>query len=315
MKTHIEKSHFNQATYRGRFAPSPSGELHFGSLLAAMASYADARHCKGHWLLRIDDIDQARIVADSDRHILTTLEQCGFQWDESVSYQSQCLSQYQEALEKLNQAKLTYPCSCSRKQIKAACATLTNKKGIYPGTCRNKSTQFSATIKNSNKSHAIRIKVPAHDISFIDRIQHNYSQNLSRDVGDFIIYRRDNVFSYQLSVVVDDFHSGISHIVRGYDLLDSTPKQIYLQQQLAYPLPHYAHIPLAVTKENLKLSKLSQAKKVDCSLQTLVLAANFLGQKHLNHKDFDNKDDFWRYLVTHWDINKVPKMENQVIMV
>lgn len=305
----MKKNNSVQKPYRGRFAPSPSGELHFGSLLAAMASYADARHHNGSWLLRIDDIDQARVVKHSDQHILNTLEQCGFEWDEKVSYQSQCIHHYQSALEKLNQAKLSYPCTCSRKQLKAL-----SDSGIYPGLCRHK------IVRDSNdKNSAIRIKVSSERISFIDQIQQSYSQKLSQDVGDFIIYRRDNVFSYQLSVVVDDFQSGITHIVRGYDLLDSTPRQIYLQQLLSYPQPHYAHIPLAVSEENLKLSKLSQAKKINCNLNTLVLAAHFLGQEmgqnELDNNDFDNIDDFWQYLISNWDINRVPRMEKQVIMV
>lgn len=297
-----------QKSYRGRFAPSPSGELHFGSLLAAMASYADARSHNGCWLLRIDDIDQARVVKQSDLHILNALEQCGFNWDEEVTYQSQCISHYQSALEKLNHTQLLYSCTCSRKQLKAISAN-----SIYPGLCRNK-----AAHDINDKNTAMRIKVPAESISFIDHIQQKYSQKLREDAGDFIIYRRDKVFSYQLSVVVDDFYSDISHIVRGYDLLDSTPKQIYLQQQLGYPQPHYAHIPLAVTEKNLKLSKLSQAKKINSDLKTLVLAANFLGQgpgqNRLDHNDFDNKDDFWQYLIVNWDINKVPKMEKQIIL-
>lgn len=297
-----------QNTYRGRFAPSPSGELHFGSLLAAMASYADARNHDGCWLLRIDDIDQARVIKNSDQHILNSLEQCGFNWDEQVSYQSHNIRQYQHALQQLNNAGLCYPCSCSRKQLKEI-----STSSIYPGLCRNKSPQSIDSLIS-----AIRITVPAATISFRDQIQNDYSQKLNEDVGDFIIYRRDKVFSYQLSVVVDDFHSNITHIVRGFDLLDSTPKQIYLQQMLGYAQPYYAHIPLAVTEENVKLSKLSHAKKVNCELKTLALAARFLGQDFAqitpNDKDFDNKHDFWQALITHWDINKVPRMEKQVIM-
>lgn len=275
-----------------------------------MASYADARHHNGCWLLRIDDIDQARVVKYSDQHILNALEQCGFSWDENISYQSQCINQYHAALQKINQTELSYSCTCSRKQLKTF-----SSHGIYPGLCRDK----GISDIDDNKS-AIRVKVPSENISFIDQIQQKYGQNLTHDTGDFIIYRRDNVFSYQLSVVVDDFYSGITHVVRGYDLLDSTPKQIFLQKILDYPQPHYAHIPLAVTEENIKLSKLSHARKVNCDLKTLVLAARFLGQgpgqgqRGLDHKDFDNKDDFWQYLITHWDINRVPKMEKQVIM-
>ena len=303
---------FNTATlqqgeYRGRFAPSPSGELHFGSLLAAMASYADARSHKGSWLLRIDDIDQARVVKYSEQHILTTLEQCGFEWDEAVTYQSQSLAYYQNALADLKLKQLTYPCNCSRKQLKAL-----SDSTIYPGLCRNKAL-------TETENTALRLKTTGKIISFTDRIQQHYSQQLNRDVGDFIIYRRDKVFSYQLSVIVDDFYSNISHIVRGYDLLESTPKQIYLQQLLHYPQPQYAHIPLAVSADKLKLSKLSQAKKVDCDLKTLFLAATFLGQspaRHgLNDHDFATINDFWHYLIINWDINTVPKMEKQMIMV
>lgn len=305
----MNKTNFEQNIYRGRFAPSPTGELHFGSLLAAMASYADARSHQGEWLVRIDDIDQARVIKDSDKHILSTLEQCGFQWDENVTYQSQSLNKYQEALQKLNQAEQTFPCVCSRKQIKEHSEKLAITNGVYPGTCRNSHNN------HIDKEHSIRLKTPHKNLSFCDQIQGQYTQNLQRNMGDFIIYRRDKVFSYQLSVVVDDFQSNITHIVRGFDLLDSTPKQIYLQQLLDYPKPVYAHIPLAVTQENLKLSKLSHATKVNCSIETLVLAAHFLGQKCLNSKEFDSKDDFWQYLVTNWDIKKVPKMEKQMILV
>ena len=208
--------------YRGRFAPSPSGELHFGSLLAAMASYADARKNGGHWLLRIDDIDTARVVPDSDQHIIQTLEQCGFEWDEAISYQSQCLENYQQALEQLINAGKTYPCTCSRKQIKAI-----SQDGIYPGLCRKKTLEAIEQSGNGKKEFALRIKVHPDEVAFNDLIQQCYSQHLINDVGDFIIFRRDKVFTYQLSVVVDDFYSNISHIVRGYDLLDSTPRQIF----------------------------------------------------------------------------------------
>jgi glutamyl-Q tRNA(Asp) synthetase len=306
-----------QPHYRGRFAPSPTGELHFGSLLAAMASYADARSHQGDWLLRIDDIDQARVVNHSDQHILTTLEQCGFQWDESVSYQSQCLSHYQEALQHLQQQQLLYPCDCSRKQIQALNHTTINPHRIYLGTCRQKKSN-SLPQKNELypllKKPAIRLKVNADPIHFIDRIQNRYSQILNQEIGDFILYRRDQVFSYQLSVVVDDFYSHITHVVRGYDLLNSTPQQIYLQQLLAYPQPYYAHIPLAVNQHNLKLSKLSQAKKIQCNLTTLVQAAHFLGQTQIKADDFAHTDDFWRYFINNWHINQVAKMEKKMIM-
>ena len=275
-----------------------------------MSSYADARSHNGQWLVRIDDIDQARTVKGSDRHILKTLEQCGLHWDESISYQSHCLQHYHDALAHLHLSGLTYPCSCSRKQINTAITAHSGKAGVYPGTCRSQSIQHLP-----HNAYALRIKVPEEKIAFTDWIQGYYQQTISSTSGDFIVYRRDKVFAYQLSVVVDDFHSGITHVVRGYDLLESTPKQIYLQQILDYPGIQYAHIPLAVSAEKLKLSKLSQAEKVDCTLATLVQAARFLGQQVPDQSEFDNKHDFWQYLVNHWDINRIPKMEKQIVLV
>ena len=294
----------SQTSYRGRFAPSPTGELHFGSLLAAMASYADARSHKGRWLLRIDDIDQARVVKHSDQHILKTLEQCGFEWDESLTYQSHNSEHYHRALDVLNQSQQTYACNCSRKQLNQH-----PKHPIYPGFCRHKPVD---SIHQADS--AIRILVPSEPITFSDHIQGDFSQNLSHESGDFIIYRRDHVFAYQLSVVIDDYYSQITHIVRGSDLLDSTIKQIYLQQLLNYPQAQYAHIPLAVSQENLKLSKLSQAKKVTADLKTLLLAAQFLGHNIGTPHDFSNINDFWQCLIANWDINQVPKLEKQVII-
>ncbi len=290
--------------YRGRFAPTPSGELHFGSLLAAMASYADARAHQGQWLLRIDDIDQARVVAESTEHIIHTLEQLGFEWDEDIYYQSQHIRDYQQALQHLQQQQFTYACTCSRKQIKTH-----SSSGMYPGTCRNKQ---QAT---SEQDHAIRVKVPSPgNIDFKDLIQGHYSQELRQTVGDFIIYRRDRVFSYHLAIVVDEYLTDISHVIRGHDLIDSTPRQIYLQQRLNYPPPVYAHIPLAVTADNLKLSKLSHARKIDTNLATLIQAARFLGQKIDSDDNYQNKQDFWQHLFEVWQLKQVPKMEKIEIM-
>ncbi|MCP3850063.1 MAG: tRNA glutamyl-Q(34) synthetase GluQRS [Gammaproteobacteria bacterium] len=311
----MKKTTFSHKKYRGRFAPSPTGELHFGSLLAAMASYADAKSHQGDWLVRIDDIDQARVISHSDKNILKTLEQCGFQWDEDIRYQSQCLTHYQEALDKLYELRLAYACTCSRKELKEKAKALATKEGVYPGTCRKHLSQETSEQKKPTKPFAIRLKTPDESIILIDQIQGEYTQNLRQEVGDFIVYRKDHVFSYQLSVVVDDFQSQISHIVRGHDLLDSTPKQMVLQRLLTYPQPSYAHIPLAVSQEHLKLSKLSQAQKVDCSIKSLVTAAQFLGQKTLKPENFETKNDFWQHLIQYWDINRVPRMEKQMILV
>ncbi len=288
-------------TYRGRFAPSPSGELHFGSLLAAMASYADARAHNGQWLLRIDNIDQARMVPDSAEHIIQTLEQLGFEWDENIYYQSRHIRDYRKALDVLHEKNLTYPCFCSRKQIKSR-----SSNGIYPGTCRPNNQTDKTT---EDKECALRIKVPDKALSFKDQIQGDYTQQLAQDVGDFIIYRRDKVFTYQLSIVVDEYLSNITHIVRGHDLLDSTPRQIYLQQQLDFPTPVYAHIPLAVTPQQLKLSKLSRARKVRCDLPTLIQAARFLRQDIAPDNNYQSLQDFWQHLFDIWQLKQVPKME------
>ena len=297
----MKKANFQQQNYRGRFAPSPSGELHFGSLLAAMASYADAKSHHGQWLLRIDDIDQARVIEHSAQHIIHSLELCGFQWDEEITYQRRNIAHYESALQKLHKTQLIYPCHCSRKQIKAL-----SGNGIYPGTCRKK--LFDSHADNH---HAIRIKVPSKNIAFTDNIQHLCQQNLAQEIGDFIILRRDKIFSYQFSVVVDDYLSRITHIIRGFDLLDSTIRQIYLQQRLNYPQPQYAHIPIAVNSKQIKLSKLSQAKKIEATLPTLVSAAQFLGQNIYTADNYDNIADFWQHLFLIWDINKIPARETR----
>lgn len=268
-----------------------------------MASYADALSHQGQWLLRIDDIDQPRVIKHSAQHIIQSLELCGFQWDEEITYQSQCIKSYEEALAQLN---LTYPCYCSRKQIQTL-----SESGIYPGTCRDKFFDHDNLLND----YAIRLKVPSETILFTDKIQGIRQQNLAREVGDFIIFRRDQVFSYQLSVVVDDYLSCITHIVRGFDLLDSTARQIYCQQQLGYPTPEYAHIPLAVTDKQVKLSKLSQAEKIDNNLSTLVQAAQFLGQEIITDRDYDNITDFWQHLFLIWDINKIPKRETKEVLI
>ncbi len=298
--------HTNQTlkSYRGRFAPSPSGELHFGSLLAAMASYADARAHQGQWLLRIDDIDQVRVVPDSEQHIINSLEQAGFEWDEPVYYQSQHIADYQQALGNLTAGGLIYPCYCSRKQIKALA-----RDNIYPGICRE-----TAIPDESADEYALRIRVPEQNLSFNDLIQGHYCQQLDKEVGDFIIFRRDKVFTYQLAIVVDEYLAGISHVIRGHDLISSTPRQMFLQQQLGFATPRYGHIPLAVTPDNLKLSKLSHAKKVTTDLTTLVLAARILGQAVLKAEDYQHQQDFWKHLFQIWQLKQVPKMEKIEIM-
>src|SRR5450830_1478837 len=242
--------------YRGRFAPSPTGPLHFGSLIAAVASYLEAKSNHGQWLVRMEDIDQSREVPGAADDILFTLERFGFAWDESVIYQSERHAEYAAALEKLAEKTLVYPCFCSRKEI--ADSAIHGLDGlIYPGTCRN------CGLAKSGRKPALRIKVPQCYISFSDALQAEVRQQLAYEIGDFVVQRADGFYAYQLAVVVDDEAQQISHVVRGADLIDSTPRQIYLQQALGFAKPHYTHTPIAVNAQGEKLSKTTLANPLD----------------------------------------------------
>jgi len=284
-----------KSDYRGRFAPSPTGKLHFGSLVAAMASYADAKSHGGHWSLRIDDIDTPRIVANSELHILSKLEHLGFQWDSEIVRQSNHLNDYQEAINYLEKYQLIYDCGCSRKEIKQI-----SPNGIYPGTCRN-------GLKDGKIARLKRFNTIGHEISFFDQIQGQQHFSLEENSGDFIIHRADGIFAYQLAVVVDDCLANITHVVRGIDLLDSTPKQILLQQMLGYSSPIYAHIPLIVDPKNNKLGKKTNALEVHDDVSTLYNAALCLGQS-LERDIIDaNKEEFWQALINNWQLKSIPK--------
>lgn len=232
--------------YRGRFAPSPTGPLHFGSLYTALAGFLQARSQQGLWLLRIDDLDTPRNIKGSADSILKTLDAFGLHWDNSVDYQSQTLDVYHEILDKLAKDKLVYPCTCSRKSLTA----------IYSGVCRAKQT-----LPNSPFSH--RIKTDNRSISFKDGLQGLISHNLAERHGDFILKRKDQIIAYQFAVVIDDDRQNINHVVRGYDLLASTPRQIYLQQLLGLVTPGYMHVPVVIDEQGYKLSKQNRATAVD----------------------------------------------------
>jgi len=232
--------------YIGRFAPSPTGPLHFGSLYTALASFLQARSQQGLWLLRIDDLDTPRNVKGSAGSILKTLDAFGLHWDYSVFYQSQYLDAYREILDKLARDKRIYPCTCSRK-------TLTD---IYSGVCRDKQTL-------PNSPYSLRIKTDNCVISFDDELQGLISHNLAEQHGDFILKRKDQIIAYQFAVVIDDDRQNINHVVRGYDLLDSTPRQIYLQQILGLVTPDYMHVPVIIDEQGYKLSKQTRATAVD----------------------------------------------------
>jgi len=226
--------------YVGRFAPTPSGFLHFGSLVAALASWLDARAVNGRWLLRMEDTDPPREMPGARDAILRTLEGYGLHWDGQVVYQSQRHAAYADVVEHLFRQGLAYACTCSRKQLEGS-------NGIYPGTCRN--------AGHAREGAAIRLRVPELSYRFDDRVQGPFAQHLGREVGDFIIQRRDGLYAYQLAVVLDDAWQGVTDIVRGADLLDNTPRQLYLQELLGFPQPRYLHIPLLIQPDGHKLGK------------------------------------------------------------
>jgi len=291
--------------YIGRFAPSPTGPLHFGSLVAAVASYCDARKNHGKWLVRMENLDRPREVKGAADTILHQLESFGFEWDGHVLYQSQRDSFYNDALEILKAKQLIYPCTCTRKEINDSSITFGIEGVIYPGTC------LQHPIK-SNAAIAWRIKTDDSNISFKDAIQGEISQTLNTDIGDFILKRADGLFAYQLAVVVDDAAQGITHIVRGADLLDSTPRQIYLQKQLNYLQPQYAHIPVASNSAGEKLSKQTLAQPIIDSnaYQLIYEALLFLGQHPPLAIKNATLDEMWRWACSNWQLASIPKLRH-----
>ena len=259
------------ANYVGRFAPSPSGPLHFGSLVAALASYLDAKAHGGQWLVRIEDVDETRCKPQYADDILRTLQGFGLRWDGEVIYQRLRKARYEQALTDLTLRGLTYACICSRREI--ADSAVSGLEGpVYPGTCRHAHHPMDA--------HAMRVITNDAQLGFTDRVQGAVEQRLQSALGDFIIRRRDQLFSYQLAVVVDDADQGITHVVRGADLIDSTPRQIHLQQLLALPTPQYLHIPVVTNSAGQKLSKQTLAHGLTQgeALMLLRRALRFLGQ-------------------------------------
>ncbi|MDV6341745.1 tRNA glutamyl-Q(34) synthetase GluQRS [Nitrosomonas sp. Is35] len=286
--------------YRGRFAPSPTGPLHFGSLVAAVGSYADAKFHGGKWLVRIEDVDLQRRVPGAAKQILDTLEKLGMEWDEEIIYQSQRSEAYRDALHVLNKQGLLYPCTCSRKEI--ADSSITGLYGfIYPGTCLNN----PASLQNT---HALRIQTHDDVIQFTDGLKGLYTQKLRSEVGDFVLRRADGIYAYQLAVVVDDATQNITHVVRGADLIDSTPRQIFLQQLLRYPVPQYMHLPVVTNAAGEKLSKQTNAAPVNTAeaLKELVDALHFLGQQPPLEILEGDIASFWRWVKQNWRVNRIP---------
>ncbi len=262
----------SHSSYIGRFAPSPTGPLHFGSLIAAVGSYLDARTHGGQWLLRMEDVDEPRCSQVHADDILCVLDAYGFEWDGEVLYQSRRKEIYQAALERLAEAGHAYPCACSRREI--ADSSIGGIEGpVYPGTCRE---GLAGRVPR-----AWRVRVENEAVCFKDRLQGEHCQNLAADIGDFVIRRADNYFAYQLAVVVDDHEQRITHVVRGADLLASTPRQIHLQKLLGYATPAYLHLPVAVNEAGQKLSKQTLAAPLEASQAGLALLAalRLLGQQ------------------------------------
>lgn len=283
--------------YIGRFAPSPTGPLHFGSLLAALASYADARARQGQWLVRIEDLDPPREQPGASALILSTLEAFGFEWDGEVLYQSQRGEFYHDVIDQLLQQQLAYRCSCSRKQIFTRTGSIR-----YDGHCLAQHLPRTGAC-------AIRARCEAGVIRLQDAIQSTHHYDLARAHGDFVIQRRDGLFAYQLAVVVDDALQGISHVVRGSDLLDETPCQIQLQRYLGYAQPAYAHIPVATSASGQKLSKQTHAPALDAlnPVPALLAALEFLGQHPPAELRDASASELLRWSIEHWTMEHIPK--------
>ena len=282
--------------YRGRFAPSPTGPLHAGSLASALGSWLDARANQGTWLVRIEDLDAPRCITGMDQRILAQLQACGLIWDEDVVWQSQQLKAYQNALETLYSDRQIYPCTCSRQQITSVLSAqgmlrARNQEQIYPGTCRNGHV-WQAQLPNSGSASAWRLAIkPDQQICFTDTELGQQEQNLNADVGDFVLRRADGIFAYQLAVVVDDARQGITHIVRGADLLSNTARQIYLQGILDYPTPQYRHLPLVLDPHGEKLSKQTQATEINTASDAAVLQALQTAALHLGLRELSDGQD------------------------
>jgi glutamyl-Q tRNA(Asp) synthetase len=292
------RSPANFARYIGRFAPSPTGSLHFGSLAAAVGSYLDARHHGGRWLVRIEDLDTSRVIPGCADEMLRTLDAFGLHWDGPVEYQSRRLDAYEAALDSLRTKGLTYQCTCSRKRL----AEL--EESGYPGTCRERGIADSAAATRLRIDDAARIV-------FEDRIQGECAYAM-RDLGDVIVRRRDGVFAYQLAVAVDDAHQQITDVVRGADLIESTPWQIALQRALGFATPRYAHLPLIVEPDGTKLAKSKRSVPANATgrsaADSLVTVLQLLGQQP--SLDFESVTDLLFRAATRWNPERFHRVKS-----
>jgi len=292
----------------GRFAPSPTGPLHFGTLLAALGSYLLAKCSGGSWLLRVEDLDPPRVVPGAADTMLSLLEQLGFEWDGEIVYQSQRFERYRQVLEQLRQQGRVFDCSCSRREILASAPHPGEEGPVYPGTCRN-------GVRGSRAERAVRLRVTDENIFYRDGVLGEQNQNLEKEVGDFVLHRVDGLFAYQLAVVVDDIDAGITQIVRGADLLSSTPRQIYLYRCLDVIPPNYFHLPLAFGDNDKKLSK----RNGDIGLVTtengsnmLWRALEFLGQSPPEELFNSTPDELFSWGKENFHAEKIPAENRQI---
>lgn len=289
------------SAYCGRFAPSPTGSLHFGSLVAALGSYLEARSRHGRWLVRMEDLDGPRCSVAAAEAILRTLEACALHWDGEIVWQAGRTKAYAAAFERLKDAGLLYPCSCTRREL-ADSAIAADGSARYPGTCRD-------GLPPGRAARAWRVRVGDAVVAFDDAVQGRVASVLADDAGDFILLRADGLFAYQLAVVVDDAEAHVTHIVRGADLLPSTPRQIFLQQCLGLPTPAYAHLPVAVNADGEKLSKQTLAVPVDAGRPgpALHAALAFLGQHPPPELAGAPPQDILAWAVANWHLARVPR--------
>ena len=275
----------------GRFAPSPTGDLHFGSLVSAVGSYLEAKSTGGSWLLRIEDIDPPREIAGSAKRIINDLHRLGMVPDGPILYQSSRLGAYQQAVNRLLKQELAYPCACSRKDLPTS--------GIYPGTCRN-------GLPEGKQARSIRFRVGGQTCEFTDKLQGHISDSPAGISGDFIIQRADGLFAYQLAVVVDDDYQAVNQVVRGADLLDSTSRQICLQKALGFESPDYMHLPVAISTDGRKLGKRDQADPIKHQDPAYAVSQvlHFLGQKPPQGLSLDS---LWGWALEQWNSKLIPR--------
>jgi glutamyl-Q tRNA(Asp) synthetase len=286
--------------YVGRFAPSPTGPLHFGSLVAAVGSFLDARARGGRWLLRIEDVDAPRTVPGAAQDIVATLARFGFEWDGEPVWQSNRLDAYVAAFERLQAAGAVFACACTRREM-ADSALARDGSRLYPGTCRD-------GLPPGRSAHAWRVRAEGR-IVFDDRIQGRQQEDLATEVGDFVVLRGDGQFAYQLAVVVDDADAGVTDIVRGADLLGSTGRQIHLQHLLGQAAPTYAHLPVVVNTDGEKLSKQTLAAPIDTlpPPRALLAALAFLGQNPPAALGGAPLPELWAWAIAHWATARIPR--------